>query len=124
MEASKLTLGNWVYVTELDTGLVYKIETKLNIDNLNYLLGNNLSPLKLKFEPIRIDNKWLEKLGLKFDELTGYWIFNHFLYNLHFITSINLEGKMIICCEQVCYWEGRYVHEIQNLIKLVYNIEI
>jgi hypothetical protein len=124
IDARKLTLGNWVYVTDIDTVLYSNLETQLNIDNLNYLLGKDLSPLKLEFEPIRIDEDWLKKLGFKFDELTGYWIFDHFLFNLYFSISENLEGNLIISCQEVCHWEGRYVHEVQNLIKLIYNYEI
>ena len=111
MEAKDLRIGNWVYLSshKKDIGEVH--------------LGFNNTNLDL-FEPIELTEEWLLKFGFWYDGNQ-----QEARYNISMMgyDCVLIEGKRAFefwVDDEYCLVDIKYVHELQNLYKVLTGGEL
>ncbi|MGI6337857.1 MAG: hypothetical protein ACOXZV_00575 [Bacteroidales bacterium] len=124
MNASELRIGNWIYERDLLFGNKVAIQVKSSADLCN------IENLPNEFEPIQLDEEWLQKFGFDVSVQTNDYIWidvndsifvlskpEKYLFTKNFLWEYR-------CGTLPRFVELEYVHQLQNLFFVLTGKEL
>lgn len=109
MKIEELQIGNWVFDTNND------IECQVDIKDFR----NGGEYILDYYEPIPLTAEILEKNGWRYEDFSKYYADDDLYYVCNeIVIHINKDKFEIRCTESVDI-ELKYVHELQNILKLM-----